>query len=104
MTPHLRRVVLWLVGHAQFRGGSGVRDSKGCEVTMLPPEDRTITWPAQPRIAISAINSQGKSGSTYIEIPIDAIPELIGVLLDAHQAILNEDCKVFELKPVGVAE
>ena len=50
-------------------------------------------------MVIESINSRGQTGSAAIGIPTSEIPRVVGMLMDAYQSILNEECKPFVIEP-----
>lgn len=88
---------MWILGLAMYRTGGNTRKSRGCHIRTEKSSDG---YPLTDGVVIESINSRGQTGSAAIGIPTSEIPRVVGMLMDAYQSILNEECKPFVIEPV----
>jgi hypothetical protein len=89
----------WSSGAAKYRSGSTFRASTGCCI-RIPQSDPECG--SETGVLIESRNTQYYVGSAAIGIPVSQIPEVVGMLMDAYQAALNEQHQVYTLEKAPV--
>jgi hypothetical protein len=75
---------------AYYCGSGGMLLSSGVSV-----EQRS----GNNTVRLASINSQGRPGTSKIDIPVENIPEFVAALLDAHTDFLHVKTSQIELLP-----